>query len=114
MLRSEGTGPISIKVNNRNFVSNTIVVVAVFPWLFLLLSLLGGFVGASAKILQRRSKFSCRPLAFGSIAGLIAAVAYWGLGIVLIGFAVEARGLNEAMVFGFGLLAGFFGLKMLK
>ena len=37
-------------------------------------------------------------------------VAYWGLGIVLIGFSVETRGLNEAMVFGLGLLAGYFGL----
>jgi len=87
MLRSEGLGRIDLRVINSNYVSNTISIEAVFPWLFLILALAGG---------------------------LIAAVAYWGLGIVLIGFSVETRGLNEAMVFGFGLLAGYFGLKMIN
>jgi hypothetical protein len=41
-------------------------------------------------------------------------VAYWGLGIVLIGFSIETRGINEAMVFGVGLIAGYFGLVGLK
>ena len=45
------------------------------------------------------------------IIGLIAAVAYWGLGIKLLHFAFEDRGYNEAMVLGMGLLAGYFGIK---
>jgi hypothetical protein len=112
ILRSESLGKINLKVINPNYRSNTISVEAVFPWLFLLLSILGGLLGGLGKNLLGREKVTVRPLALGSIIGLIAAVAYWGLGIVLIGFSVETRGLNEAMVFGFGLLAGFFGLKL--
>lgn len=112
ILRSESLGKINLKVINPNYRSNTISVEAVFPWLFLLLSILGGLIGGLGKNLLGKEKVTVRPLALGSIIGLIAAVAYWGLGIVLIGFSVETRGLNEAMVFGFGLLAGFFGLKI--
>ena len=112
ILRSESLGRIDLKVVSPNYRSNTISIEAVFPWLFLLLSILGGMIGGLGKNLLGKEKVTLRPLALGSIIGLIAAVAYWGLGIVLIGFSVETRGLNEAMVFGFGLIAGFFGLKL--
>ena len=110
ILRSESLGVINLKVINANYRSNSITVQAVFPWIFLLLAILGGLIGSLGKNLVGRMKITLRRLALGSIVGLIAAVAYWGLGIVLIGFSVETRGLNEAMVFGLGLLAGYFGL----
>ncbi|MBK7214920.1 MAG: hypothetical protein IPH88_16850 [Bacteroidales bacterium] len=113
-LRSESLGQIEIRSINQNYRSNTLTIKAVFPWLFLLLALLGGLIGALGKNLIGKKKIRIRPLILGSIMGLIAAVAYWGLGIVLIGFSLETRGFNEAMVMGFGLLAGYFGLSVGK
>jgi hypothetical protein len=114
ILRSESLGKIGLKVINPNYRSNTLDIRAVFPWLFLLLAILGGLIGGLGKNLFDKTKVTIRPLALGSIFGLIAAVAYWGLGIVLIGFSIETRGINEAMVFGVGLIAGYFGLVGLK
>ena len=113
-LRSESIGNIEVKAINQNYRSNVLELKAVFPWLFLVLALLGGLIGALGKNLLGKKKVRFRPLALGSILGLIAAVAYWGLGIVLIGFSIETRGLNEAMVMGLGLLAGYFGLSVGK
>ncbi len=110
-LRSESIGNIEIKAVNQKYRSNVLELKAVFPWLFLLLALLGGLIGALGKNLLGKNKVRFRPLAMGSILGLIAAVAYWGLGIVLIGFSIETRGFNEAMVMGLGLLAGYFGIS---
>lgn len=114
VLRSESIGQIGVRVVNSSFRSNSITVEAVFPWLFLLLAIVGGLIGGLGKNLSGRRKISIRPLALGSIFGLIAAFAYWGLGILLIGFSVETRGLNEAMVFGLGLVAGYFGLVAIR
>lgn len=110
-IRSESIGNISLRTTNHNYRSNTLSLKAVFPWLFLVLAIAGGVIGTTGQTLYKKEKITLRPLAYGGIIGLIAAVAYWGLGIVLIGFSVETRGLNEIMVFGFGLLAGYFGLK---
>jgi|GEM_PF-954025 len=109
-VRSEGLGDIILTASNPNLLSNSIVIHQQFPILFILLSMLGGLIGSITHIMTGRRKFAFRPLFLGALLGLIAAVAYWGLGIVLIGFSVETKGLTEAMVFGFGLLAGFFGL----
>jgi hypothetical protein len=114
ILRSESTGKINLKVVNTNFQSNSISVEAVFPWMFLILAILGGLIGGIGKNLFNKEKITGSSIALGSIIGLIAAVAYWGLGIVLIGFSIKTQGINEAMVFGFGLLAGYFGLLILK
>lgn len=111
-LRSESVGDVVIKAVHPNYRSNTLELKAVFPWLFLLLALLGGMIGALGKSLVGKKKIRFRPLALGSILGLIVAVAYWGLGIVLIGFSIESRGFNEAMVLGLGLLAGYFGMSV--
>jgi hypothetical protein len=113
-LRSESIGNIEVKAVNQNYRSNVLELKAVFPWLFLLLALIGGLIGALGKNLLGKKKVRFRPLAMGSILGLIAAVAYWGLGIVLIGFSIETRGFNEAMVMGLGLLAGYFGFSVGK
>jgi hypothetical protein len=114
ILHSEGLGRIDLRSVNQNYLSNHISVEAVFPWLFLLLSLLGGLIGGLGKNLMGQEKVTFRPLALGAIFGFIAAVAYWGLGIVLIGVSFESHGYNEAMVLGFGLIAGFFGLKLVS
>jgi hypothetical protein len=114
ILRSESVGTIGVKVVNANYRSNALVIEAVFPWMFLLLAILGGLIGGLGKNLLGRRKIAFRSIVLGSIFGLIAAFAYWGLGIELIGFSIETRGLNEAMVFGLGLIAGYFGLITVK
>lgn len=114
VLRSESLGKIDLKIVNPNFRSNSITIDAVFPWLFLLLSILGGLIGGLGKNLKGKEEITLRSLTLGSIIGLIVAVAYWGLGLKLIDFSFETRGLNEAMVFGLGLIAGFYGLKLVK
>jgi hypothetical protein len=113
-LRSESLGKIDVIAVCQNYRSNSLTVNATFPWLFLLLALGGGLVGGIGKDMFTKVKISGRTLIMSSIIGLIAAVAYWGLGIVLIGFSIQTSGLNEAMVFGFGLLAGYFGLVVMK
>jgi len=114
ILRSEGIGKINLKAVNPNYRCNSISIEAVFPWLFLLLAMLGGLIGGLGKNLLGNENVTFRALLLGCIIGLIAAFAYWGLGITLIGFSLETRGLNESMVFGLGLVAGYFGLIGLK
>lgn len=114
ILRSEGLGRIDLRVVNPNFRSNSISFEAVFPWFFLILAILGGLIGGVGNSLMRKEKVTLRSIVLGSIIGLIVAVAYWGLGIKLIDFSFEASGLNEVMVLGLGLIAGFYGLKVVK
>ncbi len=113
-LRSESIGRIDLRIVNPNYRSNSIHIEAVFPWLFLLLSVMGGLIGALGNDLMRKEKITLRSLTLGGIIGLIVAVAYWGLGIKLIDFSFETSGLNEAMVLALGLIAGFYGLKLVK
>ncbi len=61
--------------------------------------------------LKGKGKITLRFIAYSCIIGLIVAVAYWGLGIKLVEITFEDRGYNEAMVFGIGLIAGYFGIK---
>ena len=109
ILRSESIGLIDLKAINPNYRSNTISVKAIVPWAFLLFAIIGGMVGGMIKTLYDKDKITVRILVLGAGMGLIAAVAYWGLGISLIKFSFEVRGINEAMVAGLGLVAGYFG-----
>jgi len=111
ILRSEYYGDINISVDHKNYRSNSISIKAVIPWIFLLLAVLGGLIGGLGKRLIGKGKVDLRLMTSCCIIGLIAAVAYWGLGIKLLHFAFEDRGYNEAMVLGMGLLAGYFGIK---
>jgi hypothetical protein len=111
ILRSESIGIIDLKVINPNYKSNTISVRAIVPWVFLILAISGGVVGGIGKTLHDKEKITIRILVLGASMGLIAAIAYWGLGISLIKFSFEVRGINEAMVTGLGLIAGYFGFS---
>jgi hypothetical protein len=111
ILRSEGLGKIDVNVVSPNYPGNTITVNAVFPWLFLILSLAGGFLGGIGRKLKGKGKITLRLITYSCIIGLLVAVVYWGLGIKLIHFSFEDRGYNESMVFALGLIAGYFGIS---
>jgi hypothetical protein len=111
LLRSESYGKIDIGVANTTYISNSISVTAIFPWLFLILAILGGLIGGIGKKLKGKGKVTLRVVVFSCIIGLIVAAVYYGLGINLLNFSFEDRGYNEAIVFGLGLLAGYFGIK---
>jgi hypothetical protein len=110
ILKSESYGLIDLSANNPNYSSNKISITASFPWIFLILSILGGMIGGIGKNLYNEARVTILSLLLGGILGLIAAFAYWGLGIKLIKFSISATGINEAMVFALALIAGFFGL----
>ena len=114
ILRSENLGEINLHVVNPNYRSNSISVKSVFPWLFVLMALLGGLIGGITRKLSAKERITAGSLILGCLFGLIAAFAYWGLGIKLIYFSFAARGLNEAMVFALSLIAGLYGLKTIK
>lgn len=111
-LRSESLGNVKIEVVNTNFRSNSISVKEKFPWIFLICALIGGLIGSIGNKLNNKEKITLSSIILGCIFGLVAAVAYWGLGIKLLNISLEAGILNEAMVFGVGLLAGYFGIKL--
>ena len=112
ILRSEGIGKIDVTVTGTNYPSSSLTVDAVFPWLFLILAILGGLLGGIGKQLAGKDKITLRLIVYSCIIGLLAAVAYWGLGIKLIQFAFEDRGYNESMVFALGLIVGYFGIAI--
>jgi len=110
-LRSEGSGRIKVNVAGANYLSNSLLIEAVFPWLFLILSILGGLLGGIGKRYFGKGKIDYKLIISSCIIGLMVAAAYWGLGINLINFTFEDRGYNEAMVLALALLAGYFGIR---
>jgi hypothetical protein len=111
-LRSESLGNIDLKVFNTTYASNAISIKAIFPWVFLICALIGGLIGGIGNKLNNKEKITVWTIILGCIFGLIAAVAYWGLGVNLLGISIENGILNEAMVLGVGLIAGYFGIKL--
>jgi len=110
-IRSENIGKFNLVVINSNFRSNSIEIESVFPWLFFVLSILGGLIGSLAKSLNKTGTVAVKALVIGSIYGLIIATAYWGLGINLSVIKFDINGINEIMVLALGLVAGYFGIK---
>ncbi len=113
-LRSEKWGPVRVQVAGSNFRSNSLDLEATFPWLFLVLALLGGLLGSVTRLLKGRRKFALRPLAFGTLSGLIVSLAYWGVGIMLIAIPFKFPAFNEAAIFVLGVLAGYLELGDLQ
>jgi len=114
-LRSEGLGTASLTATSSGEQSNTLQISYFFPWLFLLFSVAGGFLGGTAKYFTLKDK----PTSFlattaGSLSiGLLGAVAYFVLGINLLNIEFSST-FNEFAVFGISAMIAFFGVRKLK
>jgi hypothetical protein len=112
-LRSVGLGAETLRLEGLPFANREVALHYHFPWLFLLAALLGGLAGGVAAVrLQRRPGLSARDLAFGSITGLLAAVAYTS-GINLLGIDLGS-GTHEALIFTLSALTALVGLPGLQ
>jgi len=109
-LTSEGVGKTLISAKSSNLESNPLHLDYIFPWYFLLASIAGGLLGGFAKYYAgRKRKFSARPIIGGILAGLLGAMAYYGLGISLLNFKFSAE-LNEFGVAALSALVAYFGI----
>ena len=115
MLRSEGLGSANLTASTSGIRSNTVQITYTFPWLFLLFSVAGGFLGGTAKYFTLKDKpKSFLSSTIGSLSiGLLGAVAYFVLGINLLSLEVSST-FNEFAVFGISALIAFFGIRKLK
>jgi hypothetical protein len=113
-VRSEGTGQATITASTSGAQSNELNITFVFPWMFLLFSVLGGFVGGTAKYFTLEDKpESFFATTLGSLAiGFIGAVAYFVLGINLLSLEFSST-FNEFAVLGASALIAYFGIRKL-
>lgn len=114
-LRSESLGTAQLTATTSGAQSNTLQINYVFPLLFLLFSLAGGFLGGTAKYFTLEDKpKSFLKTTIGSLSiGLLGALAYFVLGINLLSIEFSST-FNEFAVFGVSALIAFFGIRRLK
>jgi len=114
-LRSDGLGSSKLSATSTVADSNELIFTYVFPWLFLLAAIAGGLIGSLAKyLLAVENKGSMlKPLIGGILIGIIGAVAYYGLGVNLLGISLSA-GLNALAVFALSALSAYFGISLIK
>jgi hypothetical protein len=110
-LSSEGIGDAKLSASTNNIQSNDLHFTYIFPWAFLMFSMLGGLIGGLARYYfnQRKKKFPIKPIIGGIFIGFIVAVAYYFLGVNLLGLSISA-GLNEIAVLGLSALGAYFGI----
>lgn len=115
-LRSDGLGISKLSATTSIYPnSNVLLFKYAFPWLFLLAAIGGGLVGSVAKYLiaAKKNQSMIKPIIAGILIGIIGAVAYYGLGINLLGVSLSPA-LNALAVFALGGLCAYFGISLLK
>lgn len=115
-LRSDGLGHSNLSAITSSFPnSNVLIFKYAFPWLFLLAAIGGGLVGSVAKYLiaVKNNQSMLKPIVGGILIGIIGAVAYYGLGINLLGVSLSPA-LNALAVFALSGLCAYFGISLLK
>ncbi len=109
-LRSEGLGS-TVLTTSSVFNSNELNFTYTFPWVFILMAVIGGIIGALAKYFSRQEKLSLRDSVLkGILLGFLGSVVYYVLGINLIEFNTSDV-FNEFAVLGFSALVAFFGIR---
>ena len=112
-LRSAGLGSAMIAAGAPGFSTAAIEVDFIFPWIFLLAALLGGAFGGIGSAVHDGKGLEAarsRTLLKGVFAGLLAALAWYALGISLLQLDLGVPRFNEFAVFTLAALAGYFGI----
>lgn len=87
LLQSEGTGSATVRANADGFLAEEARFTFVFPWMFILLTLVGGVIGAILKHLlnPKEGKLSLR-IVQGFLAGFFVGILYYVLGLNVFSF----------------------------
>ena len=112
-LRSAGLGSATIAAGGAGFSTAAVEVDFIFPWVFLLAALLGGAFGGIGSAVHDGNGHKTarsRSLLRGVFAGLLAALAWYALGINLLQLDLGVPRFNEFAVFTLAALAGYFGI----
>lgn len=87
LLKSEGTGQATLTANAHLFTSDERIFNYVFPWMFILFSLVGGFLGALIKHLMKTERKNLpTTLLLGCLTGFIVGILYYVIGIKIFTF----------------------------
>lgn len=87
LLKSEGTGSTTVKASATGFLTEESRFTFVFPWMFILLTLVGGVIGAILKHLlhPEEGKLALR-IVQGFLAGFLVGILYYVVGLNVINF----------------------------
>jgi hypothetical protein len=87
LLQSEGTGSTTVRASAAGFLTEEARFTFIFPWMFILLTLVGGVIGAILKHLlnPREGKLSLR-IVQGFLAGFFVGILYYVVGLNVINF----------------------------
>lgn len=121
-IRSSGTGSATLRASAPGFGEAPATIAFAWPILFIVASLAGGVFGGVASAVQgRRMGGPDAPspgwgaaAVKGLFAGVLAAAAWYALGVNLLELDVGVPRFNELAVFAFAALAGFFGIPRIR
>jgi hypothetical protein len=117
-LRSSGTGEALLRATAPGLGDATTTIVFVWPWVFLLAALTGGVFGGVAAAAQERRGGGTAPWGASALKGLfvgvLAALAWYTLGVNLLNIELGVPRQNELAVSALAALAGFFGVPKMK
>jgi hypothetical protein len=113
-LRSESIGEAEITATSRYDQLKTSIIYK-FPWLYLILPILGGVIGALAKTYDKDNEKPIKigKLLIGGLLGFSGAIAWYALGINLAGVEWKAE-FNELAALGIGIVVTLLGVKKSK
>lgn len=108
MLKSEGAGHAVVSATAYGFTPDEGEYNFVFPWVFIFVSVIGGFIGALVKYLMKQDKGKIGPaILLGCLTGFIVALLYWGLGLNVLNLELD-RIYNEFAVMGLAILGALY------
>ncbi|HNQ38116.1 MAG TPA: hypothetical protein PK489_09035 [Prolixibacteraceae bacterium] len=102
-LRSKGLGNATLTARADGAREGSVIFRFVFPWMFILFSLIGGLLGALITTKKNQKDRTGRIILTGLITGFIVAVLYYVLGLELFRFELS-KTLNEFAVLGVSFL----------
>lgn len=109
-LRSAGLGKTVVTAYAPNIRTIEKGFTYVFPWLFIVMAIIGGVLGTLAKVyIGPTGEISLRKVLLGAAFGFIGAVAWYALGINLLSFELP-HVVNEFGAMGVGALISLLGI----